>query len=314
MEKILLLIVYAFSFQVNAQIPIQEFNFNGNLRNANNTAMFLGVGKYVKGRTGLVNSAQRLVNSTIEVSLSNLPLSNNSRSVSIWVKYNDVTTANYIWGYGAFSNAQYYGLLQQGTPAAKSDLNLAGWGPANDLIVTTTISPNIWYNYTVTYDGLTSMIYRNGELLKSSISPEKLTSGVVFGIGGMGTAVSINADIDDLKIFDVALTSEEVVALYNMSPTLVSNDLFVSNKSVKKEKVVKSAPKISVASGNSNMVLVAPKETAAIKTAEIISTKGQKVISSSKQEINIGELPEGTYLLKIINSNQENNSKKLTVN
>jgi hypothetical protein len=317
MKNLILFTVFAFSLQVNAQNPMQEFNFNGTLSNTNNTAMFSGVSKFVNDRTGVPNSAQRLTNTALEVTMGNLPLSNTSRTVSIWVKYNDITTANYIWGYGASSNAQYFGLLQQRTTTTKSDLNLAGWGPANDLIVTTTIAPGTWYNYTVTYDGLTSKIYRNGELIKSSISPRKLTSGIVFGIGRMGTAVSINADIDDLKIYDVALTSEEVASLYNATPVLASNDLLASAKSVKTAKGVsgKAVKAVSgVSATNPSLVLTTPKETTVLKTAEVFSTKGLKVITSTKEEINIGELPEGTYLLKVENVNKAVNAKKLTVN
>lgn len=225
MKKIVLLIVMLlFTYAVNAQTPIQTFNFNGTLGNMNNDILFSGNAIFVNDRTGAANSAVRVTNSAIEATVLNLPVANSSRTVSIWVKYNDVTSVNYIWGYGSSYNARYFGLLQQSTESSKSDLNLAGWGPANDVIVTTSVDPNTWYNYVVTYDGLTSKIYRNGELIKSSISPRKLTSGIVFNIGKMGTSVSINADIDDLKIYDVALSSEEVTGLYNSSSVLAPNN------------------------------------------------------------------------------------------
>ncbi|WP_264564594.1 LamG-like jellyroll fold domain-containing protein [Flavobacterium sp. N3904] len=324
MKKIILFALLVLSLQVNAQTPIQEFKFNGNRSNTQNDNSFLGIDKFVNDRAGVANSAIRVSNTTMEVTLPNLPLSNAARTISIWVKYNDITTANYIWGYGSSFNAQYFGLLQQSTTTAKSDLNLAGWGPANDAIVNTTIAVNTWYNYTVTYDGLTSKIYRNGELIRSSISPRKLTSGIVFSIGKMGSAVSINADIDDLKIYDVALTSEEVAALYNDTPILAPNNLIVETKKVETKKVetkttlkkgtAKNGKTTSVAVANSNIVLNTPIETIASKKSEIFSTQGQKVIVSDKQEINISTLPEGTYLLKITNSPQSASSKKLTSN
>ncbi|MGQ7947408.1 LamG domain-containing protein [Flavobacterium sp. WC2509] len=315
MKKIILFAVFVFSSQVNAQTAIQEFNFNGTLSNTAKTILFFGDAKYVKDRAGVVNSALRVTNSALEATIPNLPLSNSQRTVSIWVKYNDVATANYIWGYGSLTNAQYFGLLQQGTTTSKSDLNFAGWGPSNDVIVTTTITSGTWYNYTITYDGLTSKIYRNGELIKSSITPRKLTSAVVFGIGKMGSAISMDADIDDLKIYDVALTAEEVLEIYESdSVTTPNNDtvsVVTAKGTVKKgnEKLVaKSSTPIK-----STVILSMPLETINRKS-EIYSSEGLKVLSVDKNEIDITKLPEGTYLLKVIDSQNSATAKKLTAN
>lgn len=318
MKKTLLLLVSVFTFQVYAQTPIQEFNFNGNRSNTENNNSFLGVAKFVNDRTGIANSAIRIANTAMEVTLPNLPLSNKARTVSVWIKYNDVTIANYIWGYGDSFNAQYFGLLQQSTTTAKSDLNLASWGPANDAVVSTSIAVNTWYNYTVTYDGLTSKIYRNGELIRSSISPKKLTSGNIFCIGKMGNTVSINADIDDLKIYDVALSSEEVAKLYDNSSVLAPNDSVVvkSSAPITSEKTIAEKPgktNTTATTEKQEIVLTNPKEMSVLKTSEIFSTKGQKVISSSKNDIDISSLPEGTYLLKVTNTTQSSKSNNLTV-
>jgi hypothetical protein len=317
MKKIILLtVVLVFSSQVNAQTPIQEFNFNGNLSNTANTTSFFGDAKYTKDRAGAVNGALRVTNTIFEASMPNLPLANSARTVSIWVKYNDVTNANYIWGYGSLLNAQYFGLLQQSATDSKSDLNLACWGPSNDLIVTTTIVPDVWYNYTVTYDGLCSKMYRNGELIKSSVSARKLTSSIVFGIGKMGSSVSMNADIDDLKIYDVALTPQEVSTVYISGSIVASNNVVVAatntKATIKKATVkTKTAP---LATAKSSIVLSTPLETMNAKTSEIYSTQGLKVLSADKNEIDITKLPEGTYLLKVTNNQVSVTDKKLTVN
>ncbi|WP_348797053.1 LamG domain-containing protein [Flavobacterium adhaerens] len=304
MKKNLLLFVgFLFSLQVNAQTAIQEFNFDGNLSNTDKTISFNGVVKYVNDRSGVANKAIRIHNTTLEAIIGNLPLSNAKRSVSIWLKYNTVASANYIWGYGSLTNAQYYGLLQQGTTTSSSDLNLAGWGPANDVIVTTSISPDTWYNYTVTYDGLTSRIYRNGELIKSSISPRKLTSALVFSIGKMGDAVSINADIDDLKIYNVALTGEEVSALYNNSSALSPDKPIVAPNN----QVSKTSSKIT------NVLVEKDPLESNVKSTEIYSTQGLKVLTGSTNKIDVTNLPEGTYLLKVKKS-ETATVNKLTVN
>jgi len=128
MKRILLTILFVSFLSVNAQNPIQEFNFNGTLVNAKNTTSFMGANNFVADRNGVANSAQRLVNKGMEAIIPDLPQENKARTVTIWVKLNDIASANYIWGYGTAYNAQYFGLLQQGTASSASDLSLAGWG------------------------------------------------------------------------------------------------------------------------------------------------------------------------------------------
>jgi hypothetical protein len=317
MKRNLLLAMLVIALNSIAQTkPIQEFNFNGDKSNKQNDNSFLGVVKFVADRTGTEQSAIRIVNSSLEVTIPNLPISNKSRSVSIWVKYNDVSIANYIWGYGLNQNAQYFGLVQQKTTSSKSDLNLASWGTANDAIVSTSIAVNTWYNYTVTYDGLSSKIYRNGQLIRSSISAKKETTGDVFIIGRMGSTISINADIDDLKIYDVALSDEEVANLYSNSSILAPNVEVAQKTDIKPSlsNVNANTGKASKKELNKQeLVLNAPKETTVVKNSEVFSTKGLKVISGSANQIDISSLPEGTYLLKVTNSSQNDNSKKLTI-
>lgn len=321
MKRLLLLCLIAITFIANAQTkPIQEFNFNGNRSNVQNDNSFLGVAKFVNDRVGVANAAIRVVNSSLEVTIPNLPVSNKSRTISIWIKYNDISIANYLWGYGASFNAQYFGLVQQSTTTSKSDLNLASWGPANDAIVPTTIAVNTWYNYTVTYDGLVSKIYRNGELIRSSASPRKLTTGNVFTIGAMGTKVSINADIDDLKIYDEALSADEVADLYANSSVLAPNDVVTVSSIQNNESTATTGKKITKTSATKTstlkqeIVYTNPLESSVVKSSEIYSAQGQKVISSTSNAIDISALPEGTYMLKVTASSKSTLSKKLTAN
>jgi hypothetical protein len=316
MKKTLLLFI--FTFQLFSQTPIQEFKFDGDRSNVENSNSFLGVANYVNDRAGVANSALRVDNTVLEITIPNLPLSNNPRTVSVWVKYNDISIANYIWGYGDSFNAQYFGLIQQSATNAKSDLNLASWGPSNDAVVSTSIAVNTWYNYTVTYDGLTAKIYKNGELIRSSVSPKKITSGNVFCLGKMAKKVSINADVDDLKIYDVALSSAEVARLYDNSSFLAPNEKVIakSNAPVAVAKVVavntaKADKSNSVA--KQELVLSNPLEIAVVKASEIFSTKGIKVLSSNKNEIDVSTLPEGTYLLKVTNSSGNSKAQQVTI-
>jgi len=279
MKKLLLTVLFVSFLNVKAQTPIQEFNFNGTLNNTANTISFIGTNNFVTDRAGVLKGAQRLNNIALEAVIDNLPQGKSSRTISIWVKFNDISNANYIWGYGNPLNAQYCGLLQQGTTSSDSDLSLAAWGASNDVIVSTPLEKNIWYNYTITYEGANSKIYRDGKLLKYLDGMTRSTNGNIFRLGEINTMVGINADIDDLKIYNIALTTDQVRALYDSEMT---SDLSTT-ASVK----VKTANETIVASNEVN---------GTVKSVEVYS-QGQKIMGSNAT--NIADLPEGTYLLKI---------------
>ncbi|WP_394776519.1 LamG domain-containing protein [Flavobacterium sp.] len=251
MKKLLLTLMFVSYLNMSSQNPIQEFNFDGTLNNNTHTTSFMGTGNFVTDRAGVIKGAQRLTNKAMEAVVENLPQGNTARSVSIWVKLNDIKSANYIWGYGTAYSSQYCGLLQQGTASSNSDLSLAGWGASNDVIVTTPLAKDVWYNYTITYDGKISKIYRDGQLLKSVDGITRTTKGNIFRLGEINTTIGINADIDDLRIYNVALTDEQVGLYYNGSKPLVtaiaSTEKVATAKNVKKGTVKtktasKSAP------------------------------------------------------------------------
>lgn len=298
MKKLLLTLMFVSYLNVNAQNPIQEFNFNATLNNTQNTITFMGTNNFVMDRMGNVNGAQRLHNKALEAVIDDLPQNNSSRSVSIWVKLNDIASANYIWGYGTAYNSQYCGLLQQGTASSNSDLSLAGWGASNDVIVSTQLAKNVWYHYVITYDGSVSKIYRDGVLLKSLTGITRSTKGNIFRLGEINTTVGINADIDDLKIFNVAMTDEQVAALYEESKPVVA---IVAAQPAKVTKAVAatSKPKTAAKAVSSGAIIATNDVNGMSKNVEVYS-QGQKIIGNNEMSIN--DLPEGTYLLKITNA------------
>ena len=293
MKKVLLAMLFVSFLNINAQNPIQEFTFNGTLINTMNTTSFLGANNFVADRNGVANSAQRLVNKAMEAVIPDLPQDNKARTVTIWVKLNDIAKANYIWGYGTAFNAQYCGLLQQGTASSDSDLSLAGWGASNDVIVSTSLLKNTWYQYSITFDGTVSKIYRDGQLLKSVSGINRSTKGTIFRLGEINTTVGINADIDDLKIYNIAMTEEQILEDYNSSKTAILTAESVASKPEKSTEKIKVALKTPA-----NTIIAASDINGVTKNVEVYS-QGQKVVGGNAT--NIGDLPEGTYLLKITN-------------
>jgi len=298
MKKLLLTLLFVSFLNTNAQNPVQEFNFNGNLNNTDNTISFLGAPNFVNDRMGAAKGAQRLTNKALQGVVGDLPQDNKPRSISIWVKFNTIASVNYIFGYGSAVNTQYFGLLQQAASSGNSDLSLVGWGDTNNTIVSVPLAKDVWYQYTVTYDGAKSKIYRNGELLKSVEGVSRLTKGYILRLGALNGTVGINADVDDLKIYSVAMTDEQVMESYNSSKpttTTVAENTQSSNaiKKASPAKAVvaaKSLPSVSASTTEANT---------GSKTVEVFS-QGKKIAGSNAS--NIGDLPEGTYLIKVTNN------------
>jgi hypothetical protein len=293
MKKAILTLMFVSFLNVHAQNPIEEFTFNGTLNNTKNTTSFVGINNFVTDRNGVLNGAQRLVNKGMEAVIADLPQDNKARTVIIWVKLNDITKANYIWGYGSAFNAQYCGLLQQSTTASNSDLSLAGWGASNDVIVSVPLIKNVWSQYSITFDGTVSKIYKDGQLLKSVSGITRSTKGTIFRLGEINTTIGINADIDDLKIYNVAMTEEQILQEYNNSkPTVVIEEqAILTGKTLEK---IKTAIKTQ----RSNGIIATDDLNGVTKKVEVYS-QGQKIAGDGALSIN--DLPEGTYLLKITN-------------
>ncbi|RKR08317.1 concanavalin A-like lectin/glucanase superfamily protein [Flavobacterium sp. 90] len=285
MNKLLLTLMFVSFFNVNAQNPVQQFNFDGNTSNSDKTISFLGSSTFANDRNGVANGAIRLTNKFLQTVVGDLPQDNKPRTISVWVKFNAITSVNYIFGYGSPINTQYFGLVQQAATGSTSDLSLAGWGTTNNVIVATPLAKGVWYQYSVTYDGTTSKIYRNGELLKSSDAIVRATKGYILKLGQMNTALGINADVDDLKIYNVAMTDEQVMESYNSS----------------KPATTEGENSLTVKKGTANVKTDgknASEGNVIAKKVEVFS-QGKKIIRNNTT--NISDLPEGTYLLKITN-------------
>lgn len=277
-----------------AQNPVQEFNFNGNLSNTDNTISFLGTPVYVNDRMGGAKGALRITNKAFQAVVGDLPQGNKPRTLSMWIKFNAVNTAHYVFSYGSPLSAQYFGVVQQPATNGNADLSLIGWETANNMITSVPLVKEVWYLYSVTYDGNISKIYRNGELLKSEDAIPRLTKGYILSLGKMNATTAINADVDDLKLYSVAMTGEQVKESYESSKPIVTaaaQKAQVLNTTKKPEATAKA-----IAQAKTTPAAVIPEENAGPKNVEIFSN-GKKIMGANT--VNIDDLPEGTYLMKI---------------
>jgi hypothetical protein len=152
------------------------------------------------------------------------PTGNPTMSVCFWLKSSQ-STVGQIFGYG--SNAQSgqdFRIYLNGQCSSSIFFDTY-----DNAIAQTTVLNGNWDFYTLIYDGAlgsnvnSASIYKNGVLLSNvcfnvNISPTNITGNIPITFGRYhGTAQSIyySGDLDDIGIWNRALTQQEITNLYN---------------------------------------------------------------------------------------------------
>jgi hypothetical protein len=207
-----------YSVSIGIPAPIYQFDFNNSYANTTNSVSFANsiAISFVPDRFSIASRAMRFNNNGTSASLPLLPIGNNSRSVSIWVKMTSISSDNFVFNYGNSVANQCYGFSIQPTT-----INNYGW--ANDVTHTVTTPLNTWKHYVLTFNSVGSIvsIYVNGVLVKTDTKTAWSTANsTTFYLGQLFSSASLQADIDDLKIYNRTLSPTEVAALYTSESTL----------------------------------------------------------------------------------------------
>lgn len=225
MKKHLLLALFISTFSW-AQTPIYKFQFNNSVSDATNSSINFvssaasNVNYYTVDRFGNENAAlSTATNNAVNyaANLPNIPLGNSPRTVSIWVSYqgfNAIPAFVDIFNYGNQINNQSFGLRQ-----LNNSIRAYGW--ANDLDTPTSERFHFnnleqsWYHFVMTFDGSNVKVYRNGHLILSGNKPEWNTNGSQFRLN-VGSPITAGAGVsyDDLEIYDVVLTDQQIKNMY----------------------------------------------------------------------------------------------------
>lgn len=219
------------------QAPIYQFQFDGNLTdNVSGTLSLTATPSapaYTTDRFGLASKAVNLNAVSASANLASLPTGNTMRSVSFWIKYNDLaSTSHDVFCYGSATANQAFGFQQISDFGGSfySRAVVVGWtGPYNVSHEIET-NPNVWYHYVVTSEpnpgvgGVLTKIYRDGVLIRQQTNISRNTNGTTFYLGklvdGTGT---INADIDDMRIYNTSLSQTQVTTLFSGVTPVVTN-------------------------------------------------------------------------------------------
>lgn len=274
---------------------IAEYNFNNTYNNIYGNVPFGSVGSltsFENDRNNVSLGALRINATTSAAVIPNLPVGNSPRSVSIWVKKPTAAVDAHVFRYGPLtvtSTNLVYGLAIQGN-------NLVNFGYNNDLTaVGYGTTGQAWIHVVTTFDGTTAKIYHNGVERASGNKSTWNTQNTNFFLGNQH-----DITVDDLKIYNRVLTTSEISNLYNFNSTLSSVD-FNSN-------TLKATIYPNPTSDNFNIEMENE-----VKSVEIYSLQGQKVLISNSKDVNVSGLSAGMYLVRIEDSNNAISTQKLVI-
>lgn len=167
---------------------------------------------------GKFGNAGSFDGSNDNVQMTSLGISGTSNfSISGWIKVGSQRTSFDVplWN-GIDSTTAGFGV---GYRKPNSMQIHAGWGSSTGEVSGPTAVVGSWYHVASTYDGGTHKFYVDGISQNSiSFSSSNFTSGT-FNVGSLNNAGYYSNDIiDEVRIYNRALSADEVRALYNFAP------------------------------------------------------------------------------------------------
>ena len=263
---------------------IANYTFDNTLNDVNGTNAFASQPGMTYGtdRLNIANKALFINGTGTTVSLTNLPVGNSSRTFSFWIKPTQFNGANRIFSYGSPSETAAYGASFDAT----SVYNFI-W--ENDVIYLQSTSLNVWKHIVCTFEQSTNTasLYIDGVLRASNVFSLSTTNNGILYLGSLfgETGSRYIGYVDDLQIYNYALSNAEVTNLYTNN-TLSSSDFTENNIEV------------SLYPNPANDILNI-EMTSDVKSIEIYNIQGQKVLSSNQKQINVSNLASGIYMIRI---------------
>jgi hypothetical protein len=208
-----------------------HFPFNGNANDETGNSKTVAVNgpTLTTDRFGNVDKAYAFdgINDMIRVTQTS-KLSDISRTtISFWANHNQVTRTTDAFDWQAYISKDTPGkwftsMLCTNPTACNGDQPLTFYTPGLSKTDTrynwSTVSPNVWYYITLSNDGTTSKIYVNGTIVKSENVTGSITtntSDIILGRCLTGSLYPLDGKLDDVRIYNRALSDAEVTALYN---------------------------------------------------------------------------------------------------
>jgi fibronectin type 3 domain-containing protein len=142
---------------------------------------------------------------------SSLPSGTQARTLSAWAKTNTITGFHWIVAFGTATGSNAMMLGQNGA-------QLRGGSYANDLAAADKWTTGVWHHICLTYDGTYARLYFNGVQVSYAIKSWNLLQLRAYIGRNVNNSEYWNGEIDDVRIYNTALTAAQVQAIATPLP------------------------------------------------------------------------------------------------
>jgi hypothetical protein len=208
----------------NGLVGWWPFNGNANDESGNGNHGVVNGATLTENRNGNPNGAYSFdgISDFIFMNIANIPIENEQRSISIWFNQSNISNstdqASTLFHYGAIiTNKRFCVVLWPIEPSIIGQNNDVSYQSGTSQGLQTNFSLNVWNHLTVTFDGNEVKCFINGVF---SFSAQK-DFNTQFSEFRLGKSVDsheqgefFNGILDDIAIYNRALTQEEITALY----------------------------------------------------------------------------------------------------
>jgi hypothetical protein len=153
--------------------------------------------------------------SSSQISAPNITNTSNAVSYSFWIKPNSITLYDFILGHQKVA-ANYDGLSLLGTAGNTLAISIGGGAQK---VMTPSLTLGSWHHIVLTHDGSGNyVVYTddNGSpITYSGITSNNNANNFLIGYSGVSGWGYYDGDMDQIKVFSSALTSDQVSELYN---------------------------------------------------------------------------------------------------
>ena len=170
-----------------------------------NGATFNAAGKF--GGALQLSGAAQFLSGTV----TNLPVGNSTYTQAAWIKPGVLGPQGIVgWGnYGAVRQVNAFRLFDSG-----NGFRHYWWGADLDATgLATVLNNGTWHHAATTFDGTTRKIYLNGVVVAQDTPGANGATAANFRIGSTNNGEFFNGSIDDVAIYNHALTASEIASL-----------------------------------------------------------------------------------------------------
>ncbi|MEM9283487.1 MAG: LamG domain-containing protein [Verrucomicrobiota bacterium] len=169
------------------------------------------------GSLSLDGSGDYLRRDSSDSVVTGLPTGDSSYTLSAWIRSTNSGTANGIIGWGDYGTGGEVNAFRTGNanPTQNGLLNY-GWGPGFDYAASADPYDGLWHHVVATYDSASStkrLYFDGAEIGSGMVIPNLSVASSNFRIGSTNSGEFFNGMIDDLGVYDHALSSGSIQSI-----------------------------------------------------------------------------------------------------